>query len=241
MRHDDPYTFDRHDGLNRNSVRSIEETQALLFNRTMGVLCGMNAISFFGSWLTAEWQPTVGGLIGLFVVALALIFGTTIWAKVADEEDPTPLIGIGLFALVEGMSIGPVLTLYAHTLGTAYVSYASAIVVAATALFGGLGSVLTFSYAKVESILMFGLMGLIAFLFGSMVFQPPPGVDIAISGGAAAMFCAFLVVDFARLRDVGRQTAGWGTAGLLAMKIYLDMINLLLWVLKIMGKTKSKD
>ena len=215
-------------------------SQTLLFHRTMAIVCGMNVLTFIGTLVTEDWHPSGGVMLVLIIASFSLIFATSFWAERAAANDPSPLLGVAAFALIEGLILGPAIGMYKATLGPDAVQFAVAAVVAATAVFGGIGSVASFAYKKLEAVLLLGLFGMIAFLFGSTLVVVPEGIDLGMSVGGAVLVCLFIVVDFARLKDTGRRTAGWGAAGMLAMNIYLDMINLLLFLLRIMAKSKSK-
>jgi len=60
--------------------------------------------------------------------------------------------------------------------------------------------------------------------------------ELIISFVSAAFWCLYLVVDFNRI--VGQEST-WSEAMNIAMKIYLDIVNLLLQVIKIYIMTKK--
>jgi len=228
-------------------VRAYQEANSLpastiLFNRTMTILTGMVALAYGGSMLSWSWEMTLGFALMTFVGSLVMIFVAAAMAHTASDDDISPLFPIAAFAFLEGMSVGPVLAHYTEILGPQEVNLALAITAGATATFGGIGYVVTIAYRKIESFLMIGLLGLIGFYVVSMFMAVPEEVNVGMSALGGLLFCGFLVVDFARLKaESAAGVKGWGAAGMIAMNIFLDILNLLLIILRLMAAASSDD
>jgi FtsH-binding integral membrane protein len=212
---------------------------ATLVRRTVAILGGMVALTTLGAWST--WGLDDGlAVLGLAVLFLVTGLGTTLWAHLASDDDPAPIAGGAVFAGVSGAFLGPALSAYTEILGPEQVFAACGITLGITGVVGGVSSLVTFDYRRAESWLMVPLWGLLGFLVFGIFFRVPEAFDNLMSWVGALLFCAFLVVDFVRLYAEGRGGQyGWAVAMRMATSIYLDMVNLLLWILRIMAQSKK--
>ena len=98
----------------------------------------------------------------------------------------------------------------------------------------GMYSGIDFSFMR--GFLFFGLCGLILVGFGRIFFGMTSAMIRIKAICGAVLFSLFLVYDFNRLKqlsDIGIND--WSTALELAISIYLDILNLLLDILQLMG------
>ena len=216
------------------------EGVATLFNRTMIILTGMIGIAYGATYLT--WGMTMSW--GVFLLTgIPMLIGAVavpVWASSADDSDMSPLIGVGVFAGLSGAFVGPALSMYTETLGSGQVNLACAMTLAVTAGAAGLSTIVSFNWRKVESWLMIPLLGLIGYHLVTVFTGIPEGLDWTVSLFGAGLFSVFLLVDFVRIKDQGRRGMyGWGLAGIIAMNIFLDMLNLLLYILRLMGHSSD--
>lgn len=229
----------RDDYSNPARLRAQDTGVATLFNRTMIVLMGMIGIGYGGVQVTWDMQMTTFSFWALAIPMLLGAFIVPIWAGSADEDDLSPLMGVGLFAGLSGAFIGPVLSMYTETLGSAQVNLACLLTLGVTSGAAGLSTIVSFNWRRVESWLMLPLLGLIGYHLVTAFTGIPEGLDWTVSLFGAGLFSVFLLVDFVRIKDQGRRgMVGWGLAGIIAMNIFLDMLNLLLYILRLM---KSDD
>ena len=213
---------------------------ATLFNRTMIILSAMIGLAYLGTlatWgMTMTWWTFLLFGIPMLIGAVAV----PLWAQNAADNDLTPLLGVAAFALFSGAFVGPTLAYYTETLGSSQVSLACAITLAVTGGAAGISTFVSFNWRKVESWLMLPLLGLIGYHLVTVFTGVNSTMDWGISLCGAGLFSVFLVVDFVRMKDQGRRGMyGWPLAGIIAMNIFLDMLNLLLYVLRIMGATSD--
>jgi len=83
---------------------------------------------------------------------------------------------------------------------------------------------------------LFGaLWGLILVGFVAMIVPPSSGVDLAMAGVTALIFCAYILVDtqlIMRHYHVEEEIAA-------AISLYLDIINLFLAILRILNSQQN--
>ena len=217
----------------RSTRSSPAPTRATLLNRTMMVLGGQIGLAWLGAlatWSLALTQKTYLLLTMAFIVTCII---SMIWTSKAADDDPSPVIGAGIFAFTTGAYIGPVLAMHSETLGASVVTTTCAATLGALAITGILATFISFDWRKVESWLMIGLWSLIGYYIFAMLFgTPSTAMHQGISFGGAGLFLLFMLVDFARLVEL--STSGdrsWKAAVIIANNLFLDAVNFLLHVL----------
>lgn len=214
---------------------SGDSTYAMLFSRTMTVLLTMIGLSYVGSMLTWDWIPSAGQFIALIALWFAALFGTMFVSGKANNN-PIAIVPAAIFSFIGGAITGPTLAMYTETLGTGQVSFALSLCGAVLVICAGVSYVINFAYAKLEAFLMFALLGLIGYHIVTIFTGLNAALDLTVSFIGAGIFTVFLLVDFMRLKSEAKQgNTGWGMAVSLAVNMYLDLLNLLLYILRIMG------
>ncbi len=174
-------------------------------------------------------------LIGLFVVEIGLVFYLS-----ARVQKLAPATAAGLFVVysaLNGATLSLILLLYTGA------SIASTFVVTG-AMFGALaifGSVTKRSLAGVGQ---FAFMGLIGVILASLVgmFWHSSGLQFGISIVGVIVFTALTAWDAQRLKQWATalpdgQTGSYAVVG--ALSLYLDFINLFLFMLRFLGGRRS--
>jgi modulator of FtsH protease len=169
---------------------------------------------------------------GAFLISLIGSFGTLIALQFLRERSPLNLALLYGFATFEGMLIGLILEAYVAR-GMGAVVLNAAMTTAAVALAAG-----TYGYTTkrdlsgMGGILFVGLLGVIvASVVG--IFIQLPLLYIGISAVAAVLFTGFLVFDLNRVAAMRGATDG--QAILLTVRVYLDIVNLFLALLRLFG------
>jgi FtsH-binding integral membrane protein len=208
------------------------QTRPVLMGQVLGLLGFAFVFTAAGALLGLAIGP--GGLllsaIASFACLIALIF--------ARERSPLNLILLYAFATCEGILLGPLLEVYvAQGLGSAVIN--AALTTGAVSLLAGvIGATTKRDLSGVGSFLMVGLLGIvIASLIG--LFLQSSALQIAISVAAVIVFSGLLVYDVNRVAKTVRTTEG--NAIMLAVNIYLDVLNLFVALLRIFGLLGSKD
>ncbi|KAF2902510.1 hypothetical protein ILUMI_03672 [Ignelater luminosus] len=161
----------------------------------------------------------------MMFVAMFGSIGLIIALHIKRRETPTNFILLAAFTVVEAYTVGVIVTYYSQ----AVVLQALLLTLA---VLGGL-TLYTFQtkrdYSAMHSGLFAGLCilllgGLLQLFFHSTVFE------LVISIGGALLFCLFIVVDTQMLM----QTLSPEEYILATINLYLDIINLFLYILRIL-------
>jgi len=169
---------------------------------------------------------------GSFLLALVGSFGTLIALQFLRERSPLNLGLLYAFATFEGMLLGLILEAYvARGLGGVVLN-AAATTAAVTLGAGAYGYTTRRDLSGMQGILFVGLLGVIvASVLG--IFVHLPLLYVGISAVAAVLFTGFLVFDLNRVAN--SRGASEGQAILLAVRVYLDIVNLFLALLRLFG------
>ena len=210
-----------------------ERTQAKEAARLSSGLLG----KVFGLLAFALVFATVGGAVGsqldrgwilpLFIVQFGLLFAV----QGLREREPWNLVLLYAFAFTSGLTLGPVIASYVNAgLGTT-VLQAVAVTGVMTAGLGGYALVTKRDLSGMRPFLFMGLLGLLVamivniFVGGSVMY----GV---LSWAGALLFSALLVFDVNRAK-YAQDTMG--NAVVITLGIYLDIVNLFMFILRILG------
>jgi len=194
-----------------------------VFGQVMGLVAVTLGFFTLGAYLGREVSQ--GASIICFIGGFICILGLNFAARRSEAMAITLLFAAGLLL---GMGMGGVLNRYAEAEPNAVWQAASA-----TALFvGGLGSV-GFAIRKDLSggyrALFFMLLALIVFGLVT-VFVSIPGANVIYALLGLGIFGAYTVLDFNRMRRAGMEEAVPLAAG-----IFLDVINIFLFFLRLFG------
>jgi FtsH-binding integral membrane protein len=195
-----------------------------LFGRVMGLVAVTVLCATLGVYIGRDW----GG--AAWFVAWMLSFGCLIGLNVANARGNTGLaLGLLLlFGLLTGASVATTINYYAATDPMAVRQ-----AFGATALFVGVLGAGGYTTRRDLSFLyrfaFFALLGLL--LAGILlIFVRIPAAYTIYSFFGLAVFGLYVVIDFNRLRRAGTQEAIPIAAG-----IFLDVLNIFLFFLRIFG------
>lgn len=169
---------------------------------------------------------------GVIIAELALVFTSRWWA---EKEG----LNYGLFALftfLSGVTVVPVIASFAAEFG-GYAIIARALF-ASTALFlaaGAFGATTKRSLTGFTGLLFMGLIGIL--IIGLLGIVAPWGntMEMIYSGAGVLLFAAFAAVDMNRISKYPD-----GAYVHAAIALYLDMFNLFLYVLRLMGAVNRR-
>ena len=175
---------------------------------------------------------------GAFLLSIIGSLGTLIALQFLRNRSPLNLGLLYAFATFEGMALGLILDVYiARGLG-AVVLNAAGTTAAITLAAGAYGYTTKRDLSNLGGFLFVGLIGVIvASLVG--IFVQLPLLYVAISAVAAVLFTGFLVFDLNRVARSRGATEG--QAILLAVSVYLDILNLFLALLRLFGFAGSSS
>ncbi len=181
-----------------------------------------------GEWLfIMEWHTAIAFTPLIFV--LALNFG------LEKMSASTASVVFGVFALVMGIGLAPIVLIYTGASIAKTFFITSGTFLAMTVV----GLTTNIDLSKFRSILMMALIGLIIASVVNMFLNSGP-MDFIISIIGVVLFCALTAYDTQRLLQIGAQ-ADLGTEStqkmvvMGALALYLDFINLFLFLLRFFG------
>lgn len=211
------------------AARGATTESALLLGRVSFLTLGCVLCTAVGAAIT--WQvlnPILffGAMIATFVMIFVL--------RAVANNFPVNLVALAVFAGLEGMVMGPALRIYAHVHGPTIIIQAALMTALIFGIVGTLGYTSSRSYAHWLPWLFGGLMLL---LIGGLVlmFLWSPVGNWLYSVIGCALFVAFTFVDFTRIKhDYSADQYIPAT-----LQIYLDLINLFWFILRILGGRRS--
>jgi FtsH-binding integral membrane protein len=199
----------------------VRRTYALVFTGILFTIAGAAFATTQPSILQAVVQhPFITGL---------LMFAPLIAAQSAYRSFPANIGLVYLFTFMEGIFLAPLLLYYARVqpgvLGEAGIITGTA--------FGALTMYAFVSRRDFSAWGSFFFVGLIVLIVASLlnVFLHSAGIQLWIAGATVLVFSGLLVFDTWRIRNV----YGPDDYVLAAVRIYLDLLNLFLAVLTLLG------
>ncbi len=229
----------------QNVARSGGTTAARIqndfINRVFGWMTAGLALTGVIAWITAEKFAEVimahQGIYMLLIVAeLLLVFGLSLAFNKISAAGAA--LGFIVFAILNGLTLSTIFLVYSQsTIASAFFSAAGAF--GAAGLFGYLTrrNLSTFGTAC-----LIGVCGLLIAMIFNMIW-PNGTAGLIISWGGVILFSGLTAWDLQKLKKLafaisegaideqtGRKTAVFG-----ALTLYLDFINIFLFLLRIFG------
>lgn len=210
-------------GARRPSVITRDQAHAL-FGKTMGYValtCGLFALgAYAGRNIVGR-----GGIIA-FIAAFACLIGMRFTARRSREGT---VVLLAAFGVLIGLAFAPTLSYYASTDPRALwqAGGATALFIAG---FGSAGYATRRDLSGVARVCFWALLLLIVAGI-VLIFVHVPGAALAYSVLGLVIFAGFTMFDFQRLRRNQDITS----APLLAASIFLDVLNVFLFFLRIFG------
>ena len=228
----------------RNASQSVSLNR--VYNFVYGWMAIALAISGVVAWLVANavrtrsLTLTPGMMLGCVLAELALVFVLSA-AVMKLAPAIAALIFVG-YAALNGVTLSVLLLAYAKaTVQMAF--FATAGTFAAMAIFG------TVTQRNLSAIGRYGTMALIGIIIASLVnlFMRSSGLDAIITYVAVAVFIALTAWDAQKVRHLAEaeqhgeiDSTMANRLGLLcALELYLDFVNLFIYLLRIFGRGRE--
>jgi FtsH-binding integral membrane protein len=218
------------------------EIVAAFLRGVYGWMCGGLAITAATAWLVAGSPAIVKAIItnqflfwGLALAQLGIVF--TLSSRVDRMAGSTASALFIIYSALTGVTLSFVLLLYTGQ------SVATTFVVAG-GMFGALALYGTVTRRNLSGFGQFLFMGVIGLLLASVVgmFWHNDGLQFMISLVGVLVFAGLTVYDAQRLKDMALVTnIGSTSASTIvgALALYLDFINLFLFLLRFMGNRRD--
>ena len=189
-------------------------------------------VTYIVSSMTMHWQP---GLFEFLLVGLGLpLLG--IFMSVSKSAFMS-FIGFNLVAIPFGAILGPALAQYELS-RPGIVSEAAQLTGTVTGIMALSGLLFPSFYRSLGGALFAALTALLVVLVASMFIPALMGFTV-IHYAAAGLFALYVGYDMQRASEI---PATLDNAVDVCISLYLDIINLFLWILRIMGNnSSSKD
>jgi len=216
-------------------IRSGAE-RATLVRRTYGLVFVSVLVTMLGSAFAFTQRRLMQAVAVHPFIAMIAIFVPLYMAQRNARVFPKNVLLTLLFTFVEGVFIAPFLA-YAEQAAPGTVSQAALLTFAA---FGGLSLYATLSRRDFSAWGSFFIIGLIV-LFVAMVinmFVASAAASLWISAVGVLVFAGLLVFDTWRLLRSG--TFGQDDYVIAAVQIYLDLLNMFLFILSLLGNRSRR-
>jgi modulator of FtsH protease len=209
-----------------------ERTQATLAGQVFGLL-GFSMLFTMGGALLA---PRLGP--GAFIMSLVGSFGALIALFFLKDKSPINLGLFYLFSVAEGLLLGLVVEQYFQAGMGMVVANAAATTAALVLALSAYAWTTKRDLSGIGNFLMIALLGVIIASLINMFLLHAPMLSLLISAATAVIFSGFVLYDMQRLRGA---KGGTGDAIMFAVAIYLDIFNLFLSLLQILGFLSGRD
>lgn len=204
-----------------------DRTQQLL-GQVMGLVAVAVGFAALGAYIGRDLSGTTG--LVLFIGAFACVFGLNIAAAKGNGQVAIGLVfGLGLLL---GLAVAPVLADYAGNDPSALWQAAGATAAFAAGC-GAYGYATRRDLSSWARTLFWALLGLIGFGIVA-IFVSIPNAHIIYAVAGLAIFGAFTIFDFNRLR---RSSADGAVP--IAASIFLDIFNVFLLLLNLFGSQRA--
>lgn len=210
--------------------RPVARSEArTVFGQTMFLVAVALGFLAAGAWIGRDlsWGWAIAAWVGALVLVVAMSF---------SRKAGRGQLGMGLLfgvGVLFGIALGPTLAEYASAPGGAELIGQAA---GLTALFiagtGTVGYLTKRDLSGLGRICLFALLGLIAFGLVAM-FVAIPYANLIYCVAGLVIFAGYTVFDFWRLRRAGEDDVP-----LIALSIFLDVVNVFLLILSLLGNSR---
>lgn len=183
-------------------------------------------------------MENTGLVIVLFVAQLALAFGLIL--LINRMSALTAMIMFILYSVTMGITLSSVFLVY--TTASIAVTF-----LVASGMFGGMALYGYFTKTDLSSIGSIGIMMLIGLIIGGLVnlFLKSPMVNMILSFVGVIVFSLLTAYDIQKIKQMSKslladQEAVSKVAIICALTLYLDFVNLFLYLLQIFGNKKEQ-
>ena len=229
--------------MNQVSERGyVEESSAVtlvsFLNKVYGWMTGGLLLTAVVAWWVAS-QCSGRISSGTLLVCVLAEFGLVIGIGAVAHRVPT-VVTAGMFLLysvLNGVTLS--LIFYAYKMGSIAIAfYAAAATFGIMAIFG---TVTKRDLTKIGTLCFMGLIGIIVTQLGLFLYAWITGNDITmmnrvISAFGIVIFIGLTAYDAQKVKEIGEEGgATTGIAILGALRLYLDFINLFLFILRLFG------
>ncbi|SKA87545.1 hypothetical protein SAMN02745704_02048 [Paucidesulfovibrio gracilis DSM 16080] len=229
-------------GMPTSASRPRAEVVNEFLRGVYGWMSGGMLLTAGVAWATVNIQPllqfAVNSMLFLILAELGLVFFLSMGIR---KMSPTTAMASFLgYSALNGLTLSPILLVYTQQ------SIAATFVVTA----GMFGAMSAYGLLTKKDLTSWGsllFMGLIGIVLASVVniFLGSATMGFVISGIGVLVFLGLTAYDTQQLKVMGDTASGGGDAAIRkmtilgALKLYLDFINLFLFLLRFMGVARD--
>ncbi len=195
-----------------------------LFGQTMVYVAATAGLFALGAYAGRNLSESLGWV--WFIVAIVCLFAMNFTSR---RSVPATILLLGAFGVLMGLATAPLLAYYATT-DPAILWQAGGATALFIAGFGAAGYAIRRDLTALARVAFFALLALIVFGIVLIFVHIPQGTLIyAVLG--LVIFAIITMFDFQRLR----RSSDVASAPLMAASIFLDILNVFLFFLRIFG------
>jgi len=234
-----PTAYDRSDALPR--YRDADVVAAFM-RGVYGWMCGGLAITAGTAWLVASSPALTAAIFGnrmvfwiLAIAQLGIVFALS--ARVDRMASGTASMLFVIYSALTGVTLSAILLVY--TGESVFTTF-----LVAAGMFGALAMYGTVTRRELSGLGQFLFMGLIGLVLASIVgiFWHNDALQFLISFIGVIVFAGLTLYDAQRLKQLAFATTTGAVTGATivgALALYLDFINLFLFLLRFMGNRRD--
>jgi modulator of FtsH protease len=198
-----------------------------LVSKVMGLLSFSFLFATIGAFVGSALLPlSLGATLILFIAGIIVLFAL----QALIQKPGVNLFLLYLFTFIEGMAIGPFLSLYFYS-GLGYIVTEAFLITAVTSITLALYAwVAKTDFSQMRDYLFVGLIlifvaGLINILFQSTLFE----LVICIAG--VGIFCGYILYDVQKAKKLANTLPN---AIGITVSLFLDVLNLFMYILQLL-------
>lgn len=197
-----------------------------LFTKVMFLLTMSLGVGALGAYF-GRGIRSLGAIIGL---AIAFIVGAIVVFVAASASPPVAISILLGWTFVAGLFMGPTLQLYSEEIGWQPVMLCFGGTAGIMAVCGMIGMLSGIDFSGMGTYLMIALFGMIIFGVVAMFVRMSRTVNIIHSIIGVVLFSGYFIFDFYRL---SQSNDTWPDAVRLAAKLFVDFLNVFLYLLQL--------
>jgi FtsH-binding integral membrane protein len=235
-------TYDRYGTALPRHQYGDTDLLAAFMRGVYGWMCGGLAVTAVTAWLVSSSPALTATIFGnravfwiLAIAQLGIVF--TLSARVDRMASGTASLLFILYSALTGVTFSAILLVY--TGESVFTTF-----LVAAGMFGALAAYGTVTRRQLSGLGQFMFMGLIGLVIASIVgmFWHNDGLQFVISFIGVIVFAGLTVYDAQRLKELAFATSAGPTSGVTivgALALYLDFINLFLFLLRFLGNRRD--
>ena len=201
-------------------------------------------ITGFTAWIVADtgiWYTIASNRLliwGIIIAELGLVFGIS--AGINKLSVPVATLLFAIYSVVNGLTMASIFLVY-DVRSIAAVFFITA---GMFAVMGIIGAVLKVDLSKMGTVLIMGVVGLIIASMVNMFFIKSGMMDLIVSWLGVIIFAGLTIYDTQRIKRMLMETdypeeTTQKIALMGALSLYLDFINMFLYLLRIFGGNRN--